>query len=62
MEEAVARLADTASEAELTKEVQRIASEHAPELVLPAIRRHLGTGSSQMRGGVGPAVSSAGGT
>ena len=53
MEEAVARLAETASEADLTREVQRIASEHAPELVLPAIRRHLGTGSSQMRGGLG---------
>ena len=53
MEEAVAGLASTTSEAELTLEVQRIASEHAPELVLPAIRKHLGTGSSQMRGGLG---------
>ena len=53
MEEAVAGLADTSSEAELTREVQRIASEHAAELVLRAIRKHLGTGSSQMRGGLG---------
>ena len=53
VEDAVAGLADTTSEAELTREVQRIASEHAPELVLPAIRKHLGTGSSQMRGGLG---------
>lgn len=37
----------------MTLEVQRIASEHAPELVLPAIRKNLGTGSSRMRGGLG---------
>ena len=53
VEEAVAGLADTTSEAELTREVQRIADGYAPELVLAAIRRHLGTGSSQLRGGLG---------
>ena len=53
VEEAVAGLADTSSEAELAREAQRIANEYAPELVLAAIRRHLGTGSSQMRGGLG---------
>ena len=53
VEEAVAGLADTNSESEMAQEVQRIADEHAPELVLPAIRKHLGTGSSQMRGGLG---------
>ena len=53
VEEAVAGLAETSSEAELAREVQRIANEYAPELVLAAIRRHLGTGSSQMRGGLG---------
>lgn len=53
VEEAVAGLAAATSEAELTLEVQRIAGEHAPELVLPAIRKNLGTGSSRMRGGLG---------
>ncbi len=53
VEEAVAGLADTTSEAELSREVQRIAHEYAPELVLAAVRRHLGTDSSQLRGGLG---------
>jgi len=53
VEEAVAGLADTTSEAELAREVQRIADEYATDLVLAAIRRHLGTGSSQLRGGLG---------
>lgn len=53
VEEAVAGLADTKSEAELEREVQRIAGEYAPELVLAAVRRHLGTVSSQLRGGLG---------
>lgn len=53
VEDAVAGLAAATSEGELTLEVQRIASEHAPELVLPAIRKNLGTGSSRMRGGLG---------
>lgn len=53
VEEAVAGLADTESEAEMAQEVQRIVHECAVELVLPAVRKHLGTGSSQMRGGLG---------
>ncbi|MCY4080674.1 MAG: hypothetical protein OXF54_10550 [Caldilineaceae bacterium] len=53
VEEAVAGLADTTSEAELAREVRRIADGYAPELVLAAVRRHLGTGSSQLRGGLG---------
>ncbi len=53
VEEAVANLADTESEAEMAQEVQRIVRECAAELVLPAVRKHLDTGSSQMRGGLG---------
>ena len=53
VDEAVAGLADTDSESEMAREVQRIADAHALELVLPAIRKHLDTGSSQMRGGLG---------
>ena len=53
VEEAVAGLADLSSDAELMQEVEKIARDHAPSMVLPAIRRHLNTGSSQMRGGLG---------
>ena len=53
VEEAVAGLADTDSEAAMAHEVERIVREYAAELVLLAVRKHLGTGSSQMRGGLG---------
>ncbi len=53
MEDAVAGLAETSSEAELEREIQRIADEYARPLVLSAVRRRLGTGSSQLRGGLG---------
>lgn len=51
--EAVSALANTSSEAELEEAVQRIAQNHAPALVLPALRRNLNAASSQMRGGLG---------
>ena len=53
VEEAVAGLADTTSESDMVREAQRIAHEFPPELVLPAVRKHLDTVSSQMRGGLG---------
>ena len=53
VEEAVAGLADLSSEAAMVQEVQKIARDHAPSMVLPAIRKHLNTDSSQMRGGLG---------
>ncbi len=53
VEEAVAGLVDTESEAEVARAVERIAREYAAELVLAAVRKHLETGSSQMRGGLG---------
>lgn len=53
VEDAVAGLGETSSEAELEREIQRIAGEYARPLVLSAIRRHLDTGSSQLRGGLG---------
>ncbi len=53
IEEAVAGLADLSSEAAMVQEVQKIARDHAPSLVLPAIRKQLNTDSSQMRGGLG---------
>lgn len=53
VEEAVAGLANTESEAEMAQEVQRIVRDCAAELVLPAVRKHLDTGSSQLRGGLG---------
>lgn len=53
MEKAVAGLADTNSEAAMAHEVERIVREYAAELVLLAVRKHLGTENSQMRGGLG---------
>lgn len=53
LDEAVAALVDTSSESELAQAVQGIMREHAPTLILPALRKHLNTGSSQMRGGLG---------
>ena len=53
VEEAVAGLANTESEAEMAEEVERIVRECAVGLVLPAVRKQLDTGSSQMRGGLG---------
>ena len=53
IEEAVAGLADLSSEEAMVQEVQKIARDHAPSLVLPAIRKQLNTDSSQMRGGLG---------
>ena len=53
VDEAIAALANTSSEAEMVKAVQRIIQEHAPRLILPTLRKYLNTGSSQMRGGLG---------
>ena len=53
IDEAVAALADCSSEAELVQSVEAIVQEHAPTLVLPALRKHLNSDSSQMRGGLG---------
>ena len=50
---AIAALADTLSESELEQAVKRISQEYAPTLILPALRKHLNTESSQMRGGLG---------
>ena len=61
VEEAVARLADLFSEPEMVQEVQKIARDHAPSLVLPAIRRHLNTDSSRLRGGLGRLAAQLGG-
>ncbi len=53
IDEAVAALADCSSEAELVQSVEAIVQEHAPTLVLSALRKHLNSESSQMRGGLG---------
>ena len=53
MEEAVAGLGEAESEEEMARAVENIAREYAAELVLAAVRKHLETGSSQMRGGLG---------
>lgn len=53
VEDAVARLAETSSEAELEQEIQVIAGNHERPLILSAIRRHLDTDNSQLRGGLG---------
>ena len=62
VEEAVAGLADLSSEPAMMQEVQKIARDHAPSLVLPAIRRHLNTDSSQLRGGLGRLAAQLGGS
>ncbi len=53
VDEAVAGLGDAESEVEMAQAVERIAREYAAELVLAAVRKHLETGNSQMRGGLG---------
>ena len=53
IDEAVAALADCSSEAELVQSVEAIVQEHPQPLVLRALRKHLNSDSSQMRGGLG---------
>ncbi len=53
IDEAVAALANCSSESELAQSVEAIVQEHSPILVLPALRKHLNSDSSQMRGGLG---------
>lgn len=53
IDDAVAALADCSSETELVQSVEAIVQEHPPALVLRALRKHLNSDSSQMRGGLG---------
>jgi hypothetical protein len=53
LEQELAALAATTSQAALTEGVQRLAERYPAPLVLAAIVRHLGTSSSQLRGGLG---------
>ena len=53
LEQDLADLAATNSQAALTQGVQRLVEEYTSELLLAAVLRHLGTSSSQLRGGLG---------
>ena len=46
-------LAATNSQAALTQGVQRMVEQYSGEVLLAAVLRHLGTSSSQLRGGLG---------
>ena len=53
IDEAVAALADSSSEAELARAAQKIVQEHAAAMVLPALRKYLNAESGRLRGGLG---------
>ena len=53
LEEALAALAATQSEADLIEQVRAIADRFAVDLLVAAVQRNLGTTSSQVRGGLG---------
>ena len=53
LEQDLADLAATNSQAALTQGVQRLVEQYSSELLLAAVLRHLGTSSSQLRGGLG---------
>lgn len=53
LEEDLAALAATTSQVALTQGTQRLVERYSAAILLSAILRHLGTGSSQLRGGLG---------
>lgn len=53
LEQDLADLAATNSQAALTQGVQRMVEQYSSEVLLAAVLRHLGTSSSQLRGGLG---------
>ena len=53
LEQDLADLAATNSQAALTQGVQRMVEQYSGEVLLAAVLRHLGTSSSQLRGGLG---------
>jgi hypothetical protein len=53
MEEAIAALGRTASEAELISQARALADRFPAERLAPAVQRHLGDANSQLRGGLG---------
>ncbi|MCY4091257.1 MAG: hypothetical protein OXF62_10600 [Caldilineaceae bacterium] len=53
IDRAVAALAECSSEVEQVQSVEAIVRKHPSTLILPALRKHLNSESSQMRGGLG---------
>jgi hypothetical protein len=53
LEQDLAGLAATDSQAALAQSAQRMVEQYSTDLLLAAVVRHLGTGSSQLRGGLG---------
>ena len=53
LEQDLADLAATSSQAALTQAVQRLVEQYSGDILLAAVLRNLGTSSSQLRGGLG---------
>ncbi len=53
MEDAIAALGRTTTEAELIAQASDLARNYSPDWLAPAVQRHLGDANSQLRGGLG---------